>query len=130
MNTYHVIKLIHVSAAAISIIGFVARFALRWSGSPLLQRRALRIIPHVNDTVLLGAALAMLWLARVNPVQLPWLSAKIVALLIYIALGMIALRPRTGGAARLAAFIGALLAFAHIVAAALTRSPLGIFAWF
>lgn len=127
MSAYDLIKLIHISAAAISIAGFVARFALKGSCSALLQRRALRILPHAIDTVLLGAALTLLWLGRVNPFALPWLSAKIVALLFYIALGMIALRTRTAGV-RLAAFIGALMAFAYIVATAVTRSPLGIFA--
>ena len=128
MNAYNIVKLVHVSTAAISIVGFVGRFALAWSGSALLRRRALRVLPHINDSLLLGAAVAMLSMARINPLSLSWLSAKIGALLAYILLGMIALRPGRSRGTRLAAFAGALLAFAYIVSAALTRSPLGIFA--
>jgi uncharacterized membrane protein SirB2 len=57
-----------------------------------------------------------------------WLTAKVAALLVYIALGAIALkRGRTRGV-RIAAFIGAIVTFAYIVSVALAKSPLGLLA--
>jgi uncharacterized membrane protein SirB2 len=55
----------------------------------------------------------------------PWLTAKIVGLLAYIALGMVALRfGRTRGT-RAAAWIAALATFGYIVSVAVTKDPRG-----
>ena len=52
-----------------------------------------------------------------------WLTAKVFGLIAYIVLGTIALkRGRTPGI-RTAAFCGALLVFAYIVAVAMSKSP-------
>ena len=78
----------------LSVSGFVA------ARPGVLRRRRLgararcaRTLPHLVDTVLLASALAMAWMLRLNPLTTPWLAAKIVGLLLYIALGMLALRP-------------------------------------
>ncbi len=122
MNAYTLAKSVHVTTAMLSIAGFIARFILLWRGSVLMQRPVLRILPHVNDTLLLGAALTMLWLGRINPFAVSWLSAKLTALLVYILLGLIALRRGRTRGARLAAFLGAVAVFAYIVLVATTRS--------
>ena len=53
----------------------------------------------------------------------PWLAAKLVALLAYIGLGALALRPGRSKGARAAAWLAALAVFAYIAAVAVTRSP-------
>ena len=85
-------------------------------------------MPHILDTVLLGSAIGMLVLWRVDPLCVGWLSAKIVALLVYIGLGMVAFRFATSRRLRLMAFGLALLSAAYIVAVAYTKSPLGLLA--
>jgi uncharacterized membrane protein SirB2 len=94
------------------------------AGSPRLQARFVRVAPHVVDTLLLAAAVAMAVMARISPLAQPWLAAKIVGLLAYIVLGAIALRYGRTLRARVAALAGAVLAFAYIVGTALQRSPL------
>lgn len=80
-----------------------------------------RITPHVVDTVLLVAAIGMLVTGRINPLDAPWLLAKIGALLVYIGLGTVALkRGRTRGV-RLGAWLGALAVLLYIVSVALTK---------
>ena len=54
--------------------------------------------------------------------------AKVVALLVYIGLGMVALRFGRTRQVRLAAYLGALLTAAFIVVAAYSKSPWGWFA--
>ena len=93
---YATLKTVHVICAVLSIGGFLARWALMIEGSAVLRARAVRVAPHVIDTVLLASALAMVWLLRVNPLVEPWLATKIVALLVYIVLG--AWRCATGAA--------------------------------
>jgi uncharacterized membrane protein SirB2 len=128
MNWYATAKAVHVACVALSIAGFVSRYALARRGSPLMQHRLARVAPHVNDTALLGAAIVMLWAGGLNPFGIPWLAAKIAGLLAYIVLGMVALRRGRTPAMRDAAFVAALASYAYVVSIALTKSPLGPFA--
>lgn len=120
---YASLKWLHVGAVILSGCGFVARGALMLRASPLLATRFVRVAPHVVDSVLLAAAVGLVVLARLSPLAQPWLAAKIVALLAYIALGAVALRRGRSRRARMLAFVGALLVFAYIVATALQRDP-------
>ena len=121
---YAAIKLVHVGAAALSIAGFALRGAWMLRSPQRLRQRWVRIVPHVIDTVLLASALWLAWQLGAEGTR-GWLWAKLIALLVYIGLGTIALkRARTHGV-RVAAFVGALLTFAYIVTVALAKSPLG-----
>ena len=53
--------------------------------------------------------------------------AKIAALLLYIALGMLALRPTLPKGVRVSAWIAAMLTFGYIVSVAITKNPAGLF---
>jgi uncharacterized membrane protein SirB2 len=121
---YESLKWLHVAAVAASGAGFLARAALMLAGSARLNARFVRVAPHVVDTVLLAAAVAMAVMARISPLAHPWLAAKIIGLLVYIVLGAIALRYGRTLRARVAALAGAVLVFAYIVGAALQRDPL------
>ena len=96
---------------------FLLRGAWMLAGSPQLRRRWVRIVPHVNDTILLAAAIYM---ATVIGMQ-SWIAAKIAGLLLYIVLGSVALRRGPSRIIRAGAFVAALLVFAYIVAVALTK---------
>jgi uncharacterized membrane protein SirB2 len=122
-----IIKLIHVSTALLSISGFVARGILMMRGSALLQARWVKVLPHVNDTLLLASAIFLASQWGWAALQLPWLLAKIVALLVYIALGMVALRAGRTKAVRVLTWLAAVLVFAYIVAVARSKSPLIFF---
>lgn len=128
MTSYLLLKTIHVACVVVSGAGFVLRAALALRAPALLHTRLARIAPHVNDTLLLAAGVAMAFAAQLSPLAHPWLAAKIAALLVYIALGALALergrRLGLSAGARLAAFLGAAATFAYIVAVALRRSPL------
>ncbi len=91
--------------------------------SPLLRRRWVKVVPHVIDTGLLASAIAMTVAIRQYPFSADWLTAKVLALICYIGLGMMALRfGRTRGV-RLTAWLAAQAAFFYIVAVAVTRNP-------
>jgi len=86
------LKAIHIATAAISYALFFVRGIWILAGSPLLERRWVRVVPHVNDTVLLAAAIWMTLILHEYPGTHAWLSAKLAGLVAYIALGMVALR--------------------------------------
>lgn len=121
---YNALKHLHVICGALSYVGFFVRGIWMMRDSPLLARRWVRILPHVNDTVLLASAIAIAALSRQYPFVHGWLTAKLIALAIYIALGMVALRPGPTRRVRVAAWVAAQAAFAYIVLVALTRQPL------
>lgn len=125
LSAYLIAKALHLACAATSIAGFVARGTLMLRGSALLQVRFVRVAPHVVDTVLLASALWLLWLLELSPFANGWVAAKIVALILYIVFGSVALRRGRSLRVRAAAFALALASAAYIVAVALTRDPLG-----
>ena len=126
---YGLVKLIHQAAVTLSIFGFVARGLGMLADSPWVRQPAARTLPHVVDTVLLVSGIALAWQLRVSPVAEPWLAAKLAGLVVYIGLGMIALRGRTKPQ-RVAAWIAALLTFGYIGSVALTKDPLGFLSAF
>lgn len=108
----------------LSIGGFFVRGILMIKVSPLLQARVSRIAPHIIDTVLLVSAVVLVSRWGWMVLQQPWLITKIVALLVYIALGMIALREGRVMAVRIGAWLAAMLVFFYIVTVAMTKNPL------
>lgn len=100
---FAVLKVIHVTTAAVSYTLFVVRGIWMINDSPRLQQLWVRIVPHVNDTLLLAAAIWMTVLLQQYPGTHAWLTVKLAALLVYIGLGMVALRHGTTRRARIAA---------------------------
>lgn len=129
MELYATLRLIHIACVVVTAGGFLLRGAWMLSRSPLLNHRLTRTLPHLNDTVLLGSAVALAWIARLNPLDHSWLMAKLTGLVVYILLGSIALRRGRTQRVRAIAFFGALIAFGYIVAVALTRNPLPFYSW-
>jgi uncharacterized membrane protein SirB2 len=123
---YFTLKLVHQTAVALSIGGFFARGVAALRGAAWVRSRMARTLPHVVDTVLLASAIALAWMLRLSPLDTPWLAAKIVGLLAYIGLGMLALRPGRPTSVRATAWVAALLVFAYIVSVALTKDPAGV----
>ncbi|MDK2123514.1 SirB2 family protein [Parachitinimonas caeni] len=121
---YVALKHLHMTAAALSLLLFLLRGAWMLTDNPRLQARWVKIVPHINDTVLLAAAISMAVSFGFNPLAQSWLMAKILALLVYIVLGTIALKRGKTRQIRLTAFVGALMCFGYIVLVALSKSPM------
>lgn len=121
---FAVLKVIHVTAAAVSYALFVVRGIWMINGSPRLGERWVRIVPHINDTLLLAAAIWMTLLLHQYPGSHAWLTAKVAGLLVYVGLGMVALKRGGTRRARIAAWLAAQAVFFYIVAVALSRNPL------
>ena len=121
-------KLLHMSAVALSVSGFIARGLGSFAQAAWVRHRVTRIAPHVVDTLLLLSALMLAGTLHLTPSNAPWLVAKIAGLLLYIGLGMLALRPGRPLALRIAAWAAALAVFGWIVSVAVTKQPLGLLA--
>lgn len=117
---YEILKHTHLSMIVLSILLFQWRF-LKYR---LRNRRlgsALRVAPHVIDTILLATGVGMLVLLGVSPWKIPWLSAKLLALLLYIGLGMVAMKSRQP--INVLAYVLATLVFFYMLLVAVSKSP-------
>lgn len=90
--------------------------------SSMMTKKWVKIVPHVNDTVLLIAAIILAVSIQQYPFVHTWLTAKFIALLLYIIFGMFALKRAKRKTGKSIFFILALLSFGYIVAVALARS--------
>ena len=124
---YPLIKNLHLLTVIVTISMFVLRFFWLRTGSAMLSRRWVRILPHANDTLLLLTGISLVMITHFYPFtpQGSWLTEKLLGVIIYIALGFVALsrRPRTDRT-RWIAFLVALIALVLVIKLALSKMPL------
>ncbi|MBI5891302.1 MAG: SirB2 family protein [Nitrosomonadales bacterium] len=115
------IKSIHVTCVALSYALFFLRGVWMLRDSPSLQQRWVKVVPHTVDSVLLASAITLAWQLGISPLAAPWLAAKIVALLLYIGIGTVALKRGRTRRIRLTAWLVAQAVFLYIVCVAVTH---------
>ena len=120
---YVVLKNLHLATIALTLTLFVLRGAWMMADSPRLQARWVRIVPHVNDTLLLTSGISLAILMQQYPLVHGWLTAKFFALVAYIVLGTLALKRGKTKARRIAAWVAALLVFGYMAAVARAHDP-------
>lgn len=120
---YLALKYTHVAAVTTSFVLFFLRGLWMIGASERLKSRWVKVVPHVVDTVLLASAISMVVMSAQNPFLKSWIMAKVIALILYILLGMVALRAGRTRQQRVLAWILALTVFTYIVMVAITRNP-------
>lgn len=125
---FYRVLMVHVSMVTLSFVLFVGRGL--WVAPFPHHRlpRLLKILPHIVDTLLLASGVTLAVLIHQYPGVDPWLTAKLVGLVVYIALGMVALRHGRTPVVRVGAWLAALCVFGYIVSVALTQNPAGFVA--
>lgn len=124
---YIAFKHLHVLCVILSGLGFFLRGLLMLRDSPLLQARWLRILPHLNDTLLLVAAIVLAVMSEQYPLVDTWLTAKVFGLIAYIILGSMALKAGRSKSVRVVNWLLAMLTFGYIVGTAMTRDAAWLF---
>ncbi|GAA3551413.1 SirB2 family protein [Zobellella aerophila] len=123
--SYLAVKHAHMLFVMLSLTLFMLRAWLAVPSPARSQHKVLKIVPHINDTLLIGCGI---WLAiQIHQVPFgnsPWLTAKVIGLLLYIVVGTIAIKRGKTRAQRLAAALTAIGLFAYIYGAAISKSPL------
>jgi len=122
---YIALKHLHLSLIAISFLLFLIRGFWLLSNSPRLQQKLIKILPHPVNLLLILSGFGVAYSLNL-PVSTPWILAKLVALLVYVALGILAFK-QTTRAKQILFFSAALLTFVYIVSVAVTKLPSGVF---
>ncbi len=127
MATYFALKHMHILTAFLSVSLFILRYWWQYRGSAMSTKRWVRIVPHINDTILLGTGVALVVITHFYPFtpQGAWLTEKLFGVIIYIILGFIALgrRPRSQQV-RWIAFLLGLVVIYIVIKLATTKIPL------
>jgi len=125
---YPQIKLLHIATVLLSGGVFTFRGLLMVARSALSNHPALSRLSYINDSILLTTGLLLMKMTHRYPVSHNWLSVKLSMLIIYIVLGVFALRAGRTHSQRIIAFIAALSSYLLIISIARAHHPLGIFA--
>ena len=128
MTMYALIKYVHLFSVTLSLTGFFLRGVLLMRGSPLMKARWIKVLPHINDTILLAAALSLAVMSDQYPFVSGWVTAKVLGVIAYIILGSLALREGSSLRTRIVCWLAAMAVFGWIVSVALTRQPAGFLA--
>lgn len=124
--SYLWVKHLHVTCVVASLSLFLLRGAWMIRDTLAAKGRWVRIVPHVIDTVLLTAGIALAVMIEQYPGTAGWLTAKVLGLIAYVLLGTVALKRGRTREMRIVAFVGALAVFGYIVAVAITKDPVPI----
>jgi len=130
LNAFLSAYTIHVAAVCLSGSFFLLRGMWMIQENALLEKKIVRIAPHVIDTVLLISGVVLAALAQQYPGIDSWLTVKGLSLIAYIVLGVFALRRGKTKTARVSYMAAAIAVFGFMVSVSLTRSPLGFLAYF
>jgi uncharacterized membrane protein SirB2 len=122
---YGDLLLVHVACALATPVLFSLRVVRTLRGRNPAEGW-LRVTPHVVDSVLLLAGIALAIAIKQYPFVNGWLTAKLIALLGYIVVGNIAVRRAHRRRAKLLAWTVGLAIVLYIYAVAITKSPLPI----
>ncbi len=115
------LKVLHVTLAYLTVIGFVVRAVWVFTDSPMRQQTWVRVAPHLIDTTLLLLGAAMALRLGISPVS-GWLGAKLLGLFGYIGFGVLTMRARSTGL-RIVGLAGALASVGYMFAVAFSRNP-------
>lgn len=90
--SYALIKNIHLAFAMLTTIGFCVRGVWMMTESSMLQKKLVKVLPHIVDTTLLISAVTLVVMSGQYPWVAAWVGMKIALLVAYIVLGTFALK--------------------------------------
>ena len=126
---YMALKHSHMLFVVISGLFFLVRGCWMLMDSQMLQKVWVKVLPHVNDTLLLVCGIGLAVMTQQYPFVHAWLTVKVLLLVAYIVLGTVALKRGKTKTIRVVAFFAALACFLFMLSVARTREPLGFLAF-
>ncbi|AQT59267.1 SirB2 family protein [Cellvibrio sp. PSBB023] len=121
---YIALKHLHLTFVALALLIFFVRGVLLFINSPLLNKKLLKIAPHIINTIMLVSGILLAVSLGMKPGEHPWLMAKLIGLVVFIILGVGAFKVRNVLLQKIL-WVDALVVFAYIVSVAITKSPMG-----
>lgn len=118
-------KHLHMTLVLLSVALFTLRFIWLLKGSTNLNKKWVKIAPHIIDTFLLLLGIGLAVKLSINPMEQLWLGEKILAIVAYIFTGYYTLKLAKNNTMRIIGYLGALGWIMLVVKIATTKQ--GIF---
>ena len=122
---YTAVKHIHLTCIALSVLLFIMRFIWTMTQSSMLQKKWVKITPHIVDTLLILSAATLCVLISQYPFVTPWVTEKLVGLFMYVFMVALALKMARTNFMRVIGFIGALSWIAFTALVAISKQQIG-----
>lgn len=117
---YPIVKHFHVILVVCSVSFFQFRY-WRYHVKRQTPHKLIKIAPHLIDTLLFISGISLALMAGFSPLNSPWLLYKLLALMVYIVFGMLAMKKT--GALQWAAYLIATFAVVYMIFAATQKLP-------
>jgi len=125
-DVFSLLKIIHISTVVFTGSYFFIRGLALINHQQWYKEIRARKVSRYNDTTLLLSGMGMAALMEQYPFIDAWLTAKILLIVIYIILGMLALYWLQSWKQKILAGLAALLVYGYIVGIALSKNPVWI----
>ena len=125
MEYYPQIKWVHVHAVQCSGLVFALRCGASLLGASWPRHAFARHGSYVVDTTLLATGLILFAILPSGVFANGWLAVKLTLVVVYVVLGVLAMRPKRSQRARFGFYLAALATFGFIYGIARMHNPLG-----
>ncbi len=117
---------LHVGLVGLSLLLFIWRGIYMWEETPIQSHMWKRKFPDMIDSLLLISGISLAYILGFRPWHDDWLFTKLIGLMVYIFLGIMALRESETIWLKRTYFILALLTVVYMIAVAHSKL---IFPW-
>lgn len=117
-------KHMHMTLALISVSFFTLRFIWCLINSPMMEKKWVKISPHIIDTLLLLAGIGLWVKLALNPLEQMWFAEKLIGVVAYIFTGVYALKLARNRTMQVLGYLGAIGWVLLVVRVAMTKQPI------
>ncbi|CAA0082764.1 Protein YchQ [BD1-7 clade bacterium] len=121
---YMALKHSHMMLALLTFLFFLTRSTWAFQGSALLEKKFVKIAPHIIDTFLLLTAIGLVLVTGFYPFVYGWVTAKIFALVAYIVFGLFTIKKAKNNTQRAVFFTLAVVTFLYMGNVAVSKNAL------
>jgi uncharacterized membrane protein SirB2 len=113
-----------MTLALISVALFTLRFVWSLMNSLQLEKKWVKITPHIIDTGLLLVGVVMWMTLALNPLEQMWFAEKLLGVLAYIFTGIYTLKFARNNMMKVFGYLGAIGWVMLVVRVAMTKQPI------
>lgn len=117
-------KHIHMTLALVSVVLFTLRFIWTLMQSKQLDKKWVKITPHIIDTFLLAVGITMMIQLAINPLEQLWMAEKLLGVLAYIFTGYYTLKLARNRMMQIFGYLGAMGWIVLVVKVAMSKQGL------
>ncbi len=121
---YTILKHLHLTTIALSVLFLILQVVSHLFDHKMKDAKWLKVLPHIIHTVLLVSAVGLCIQLAQYPFVDAWVTSKLLGLVAYVILGVLAIKWARTNAMRVFALVGAIAWLVLTGKVAFTKLPL------